>query len=233
MSLFNVFVYCGGKCASSTLCHTFTNNCLANIQVHTNKYYKHINNTENTIFDIIEASCKKYEAVYIIDSYRLPIERKISSFFQNIEFFLPNYNNLTIQELIEFFNDTLIYGIEEYHSINEVLEYFGLPLFTVFNFEKRYNMITQDNKIFIKILFKDIKKWDIILSEIFQKNIIMVNSNLTKDKEINGIYIQFKEQYKVPKKYITNFLVNDSEFKIYNTESQQKEYIEKWLEKSY
>ena len=233
MRLFNVFVYCGGKCGSTTLYSTFTNNGIDTIKIHNNQYYKDITNPTNNVFDLIELSCKKYETVYIIDCYRSPIERKISSFFQNINSFLPEYRNLTIQKLIEFFNDTLIYEIEEYHSINEVLEYFNVPLFTEFNFEKKYNRIAKDNKIFIKILFNNIENWDIILSEIFEKNIIMVNDNLTKYKEITDIYMKFKQEYKVPKNYINNFLVNDSEFKIYNTESQQKEYIEKWLEKSY
>ena len=113
------------------------------------------------------------------------------------------------------------------------MEHYHIPLFTHFDFEKGYNIVKQDNKIFIKLLFKDIQNWDKNLSEIFGKNIIMHNDNLTTNKNTNSLYEKFKKKYKVPKHYINNELVRDAEFKIYNTEKEQKEYIEKWLTRSY
>ena len=225
---YNVFVFCGGKCDSMTLHKTFEMNNYSSIHVHSNKEYQLTFKTKNTIFEIIDSSCKNLENVYIIDSYRTPIERKISSFFENIKIHLPNYKNLTINEIIDFFNLNLIDIIEEYHSIDAVFEYYNIPLFIEFNFEKRYNIIKKDNKIFIKILFKDIQNWNTILSEIFQKDIIMHNGNLTKNKPINNLYEEFKQNYKVPKTYIENILKNDINFKIYNTKKEQKEYIDKW-----
>ena len=228
-----IFVYCGGKCGSSTLQKTFINNNYNSIHVHSNSYYQNNLKNTDTIFDVIDNSCKKYNKVYMIDSYRTPIERKISSFFQNITIHLPNYNDLTIDNIIDFFNVNFIDHIEEYHSIDEVLQYYGMPLFTEFNFEQRYNIIEKDNKIFIKLLFKDIQKWNIILSKIFQKNIIMHSDNLTKDKSINNLYEEFQKKYKIPRSYIENILKNDNNFKIYNTKCEQEEYINRWLELSY
>jgi hypothetical protein len=231
--IYNIFVYCGGKCGSTTLNETFKKNNYSSLHVHSNEEYHRTYKTKNTIFNVIDLSCKNFENVYIIDSYRTPIERKISSFFENAWYYLPNYNDLTINQMIDFFNVNLIDTIEEYHSIDEVLKHYNFPLFTEFNFEKKYNITKKDNKIFIKLLFKDIHNWDIILSGIFQKDIIMHNENLTKDKPINDLYEEFKKNYKVPKTYIENILKNDIDFKIYNTEKEQEEYIAKWLELSY
>jgi hypothetical protein len=114
-----------------------------------------------------------------------------------------------------------------------VLEYYNLPLFDKFDFKKGYSIFKNDNKIFIKLLFKNINNWEEQLSEIFQKKIIIQNENLTKNKNINNLYEKFKKQYKVPKEYILNELINDNEFKIYNSEEEQKEYIELWMQKSY
>jgi hypothetical protein len=231
--IYNIFVYCGGKCGSTTLNETFRKNNYSSLHVHSNEHYQLSYKTRNTIFDVINSSSINFENIYIIDSYRTPIERKISSFFQNINSHLPNYNDLTINQMIAFFNVNLIDTIEKYHSIDEVLKYYNFPLFTKFNFEQKYNITKRDNKIFIKLLFKDIHNWDIILSKIFQKDIIMHNENLTKDKPINDLYEEFKKNYKVPKIYIENILKNDIDFKIYNTEKEQEEYIAKWLELSY
>ena len=94
--MFNIFVYCGGKCWSSTLHNTFMNNNFQSIHVHSNENYKTEYKTGKSIFDVIDLSCNNFDTVYIIDSYRTPIERKISSFFQNITIHIPDYMNYNI-----------------------------------------------------------------------------------------------------------------------------------------
>jgi hypothetical protein len=231
--MYNVFVFCGGKCGSTTLHETFKKNKYNSVHIHSNVDYQlHINNN-SSVFNEIDLSCKKYKKIYIIDSYRTPIERKISSFFQNIDKHLPNYNELSIEEMVNFFNNNLLYKLEEYHSINEVLKHYNIPLINKFNFDKKYIIVRQKNKIFIKLLFKNINEWDKILSEILKKEIVLHNNNLTENKKIYNLYNIFKENYKVPKKYITDILVNDTEFKIYNNVNDQEKYIESWLKKSY
>ena len=137
MSIYDIFVYCGGKCGSLTLHNTFLNNNYRTIHLHSNSYYKEVLNNKEDIYKIIDLSSKHKEKIYIIDSYRTPIERKISSFFQNIKLYLPNYKIISIEELIKFFNKNLLYNIEEYHSINEVLLHYNIPLWENFDFLKR------------------------------------------------------------------------------------------------
>lgn len=182
-------------------------------------------------FNIDDITLLKGDFTYIIDSYRLPIERKISSFFQNITSHLPNYTDFTVQELIDFFNKEYICPIEEYHSINAVLQYYNLPRL-VFDFEKGYTVINHGNIKIIKLLFTNIDHWDKQLSEIYEKPIIIVSDNLTVNKPIIHLYNELKKHYKVPMKYMEQ-LNNDIEFKTYNTEIEQKEYIDKWLKSCY
>ena len=82
---------------------------------------------------------------------------------------------------------------------------------------------------FIKLLFNDISNWDVILSEIFQKQITIYKYNLTENKDI---YNSFKTQYKLPREFIYTNLIYDEEFSIYNTLEEQEEYIKYWLSNS-
>jgi hypothetical protein len=230
---YNIFVYCGCKCGSMTLHKTFNENNYKSFHIHNNQYYKHVYNTSFDMFDLINASAKKYETIYLIDVYRTPIERKISRFFHNILDFLPHYTTMTLQELMDYFDKTFLYSIEEFHPINEVLSHYDMPLFTTFDFDKRYNLVKNNNKIFIKLLFKDIGEWTTILSDLFQKPITIYSDNLTENKPVKFLYKDFLKDYKVPNAYLEHMKVNDTEFKIYNTKKEQKAYLKNWKKKSY
>jgi len=233
--MYNVFVFCGGKCGGTTLSETFNKNDYKALHLHSFNCngFNNPNTDITNIYDILENSCKNYETVYIIDSYRTPIERKFSSFFEGINTHLPNYKNLPIKEIIDFFNENLLNKIEDYHPMNDILSYYNMTPFKEFNFETGYNLCKKNNILFIKILFKDINIWDTILSEILKKNLSIHPKNLTSSKEINNLYEEFKKNYKIPKIYIENELTKDSQFQIYNTKIQQDDYIKKWLKKSF
>jgi hypothetical protein len=193
----DILVYCGGKCGSSTLHTTFKNNGYKSYKIHNNCYFKELcdifkKDTDKTIFDVIDFNIKQRKNIYIIDSYRTPIERKISSFFQHIHEFISNYNNMKLEEIINIFNTKFLYESEEYHSIEEIIKHYGLDTFTDFDFKNKYNILKKDNIIFIKIRFNDISEWSDILSTIFGKNMKMYNNNLTNTKNINKLYNEFK-----------------------------------------
>ena len=61
----------------------------------------------------------------------------------------------------------------------------------------------------------------------------MHDSNLTENKNVYELYKEFKKMYIVPRTYIKYILMNDKEFKIYNTKEEQYNYIIKWLFKSF
>jgi hypothetical protein len=186
---------------------------------------------ELTIFDVIKYNMETKKRILIIDSYRSPIERKISAFFHHIESILPNYKEKNMQTIIDTFNSVL-HNIEEYQSIDEVFQYFNIPSFKTFDFQKKYCIKTHENITFVKIRFHEINEWSNILSTLFNTKITVRNHNLTEKKEINILYNDFKSVYKIPKTYLLNQLVKDVSFKIYNSKKEQAEYIEKWLLKS-
>lgn len=234
----DVLVYCGGKCGSSTLHTTFKQNALTSYKIHDNSYFKYVCNifkkdTNKTIFDVIDFNVKQGKTFYIFDSYRTPIERKISSFFQNIEHHIIDFHKKSIEEIISIFNEKMLYELEEYHSADEVMEHYGLAKFTEFDFKNKYNIAKKENLIFIKLRLNDIDEWSDILSTIFDKKIVIHNNNLTSDKPIKNFYNLFKEKYQVPQRYIYDFLINDNAFKMYNTKEEQRDYINKWFKKSY
>jgi hypothetical protein len=233
MKDYQVFVYCSGKCGSTTLYKTLGEK-FKTIHIHSNDdYIKNYPDNKNTIFDLIDYSKTTHETIYIIDAYRTPIERKISSFFHHIENKLPNFRDMNLTDLISWFNDNLLYKIENYHSINEIMNYYEIPLFQKFNFNRGYNMVKKDNIVFIKLLFKDIERWPSILTEIFKTNIPKLkNANLTENKHTAAKYNEFKQIYKTKRDYLQHLQTKDPEFIIYNTPQDINEYIQKWSKNS-
>lgn len=227
----NIFVYCGGKCGSTTLENTFKKNNYNVIRLHYNGEFKIVHKYDKNIFDILDNN-KKNKKLFIIDSYRTPIERKISSFFHNINVHVPNYNTLSIQQLIDIFNNKFLKSIEEYHSINEVMNYYKVPLFNTFNFNDKYISVEKDNIKYIKLRFADISEWNKILSKIFDKNIVIHPDNLTKNKNIYNLSNEFKKNYKIPKSYLEHIKNNDKEFNVFVSNDEKKKYFEDWGKKS-
>lgn len=230
---FEIFICCGGKCGGTTLANTFYENGYKTTHLHSTK---HLGNFKSNIdidnvFGCIDKS-RKENTIYIIDVYRTPVERKISCFFQKIKLILPNYQTMSVHELIKFFNEKILFSsVAEKHPINDFLIKYDAPLFKKFNFKRRYNIIKKKNIVFIKLLFSDIKDWDKILSEIFEKNITIYPTNLTEEKEINELYKLFKQEYHIPSSYL-NIIKNNKEFNIHHRPYEQKKYINMWEKKS-
>lgn len=222
----DVICLTGGKCGSTTLLHTFNKNGYKSVKIH-NVYDYKLQFGDDKFIDFIN-KCSSNKKLYLIDSYRTPMERKISSFFQHIERDVPDYKNKTCKELIDFFNTNYLARLEEYHSINPIMKEYGVELFDSFDFKKRYVIKEKGNLVFVKILFSDINEWGSILSSIFNKNIVLHSSNLSSKKDYYSIYNEFKNKYTTLKSYIDNILKNDREFKIFNTPEQQDMYIKKW-----
>ena len=219
----NVFIYCSGKSGGSCLTHSFKMNGFNVIHVHGNKCHGFYN--ENNIdFNIITTNeliehNSQYNKVYIIDSYRTPIERKISAFFQNIETYLENPRIEYTADIIKYFNEeNFIYRIEEYQSLNKPFKKVG----------DHYEYI-EKNKIYIKIRLCDSYKWETIFSKIFNQKIKIFPFNRTK----NEIYTKFLELYKVPKKYLELTLQNDKYFNFFMSKEEKESYIQKWEKKSF
>ena len=229
-TIYDVFILCGGKCGSSSLSTSFKKLGLKTLKVHGRLDYIE-QFKEDKLYECINNS-SKHKPVIIIDVYRTPIERKISSFFQNIHKDIPDWKSKSIDQLINEFNNKYFYILEEYHSINEAFENYNIPFFNEFNFKRKLNYLKKDNKLFIKLLYKDIKEWNKILTVFFNQPFIISNNNMSNKKEYYQTYQQFLSKYKVPKSYFDK-LEKDREFKIYNTKEDQETYLKYWKSRCY
>lgn len=232
-TLYNVFIFCGGKCGGSTLAHTLKQNGYSVCHLHsfTQKGLMNSDIDINNVYETIQQSCNTFEKVYFIDSYRTPIERKISGFFQNITLHTPTYKSLSVTELINIFNTNYLVTSENYHPMNKLLDYFKLPRIVSFDFSRNYTMIEDGNKVFVKLLFNDINNWGSRLTDIFNKKIAIIPINITKNRSNMGkIYVKFLEKYRVPLDFLDKIIL-DTEFTIYNSIEDQMLYLEKWVQK--
>ena len=87
IDIVDVISMTSGKCGSTTLKTTFLKNGYKSIKTHSIDDFK---KQYDGLIELINNS-SKYKKVYLIDVYRTPIERKISSFFQNIKNHIPDY----------------------------------------------------------------------------------------------------------------------------------------------
>jgi hypothetical protein len=199
---YDVIIYAGGKTGGSTLHNTFLHDwkfCRP-IHLHQNKFFKDaqlignkpFKQTDNpkSIFDLVK------EEAYFIDVYRNPIDRKISSYFQNLEhnrreFEVPN--NLTIDEEVDYFQMHIFHNIENYESMSEVMKHYRVN--DAMEYKGDYWIKRRDKFTFIKLKFDKISKWNQILSDIFGREIEIKNANLSSEKEYYPEYITFKKIY--------------------------------------
>jgi hypothetical protein len=228
MDNLDIIVLCGGKCGSSTLVKTFDNNGYKTIHTHN---IHSLNNKYKSYDEFI--NLQKKNDIYIFDSYRTPIERNISAFFQNIKFYIKKpINEINIDMLIYWYNKYFI-DCDNYHPLDGTT--FSIFNDYEFNFDKEYieNTVKFKNKNvhFIKLRFKSIETWDKILSEILGKTITVFSDNLSENKEYYELYKNFKLSYLVPIEYLNKIQKYDT-FIRYNNVLEKKQYVEQWLLKS-
>lgn len=97
-----ILIFCGGKCGGTTLSKTLDLNGYNILHKHgfncyglyRNKFRNEFEMNYNNNFEDYIKNFK--DDLIIIVSYRTPIERKISSFFQNISVNCPNYKSMEI-----------------------------------------------------------------------------------------------------------------------------------------
>ena len=221
-----------GKCGSHTLRKTIKQSGFKTIKVHQKLDFENIYGYDGLI-DLINRSSKN-KKLYIIDSYRTPIERKMSSFISRLPHHVPDYSERTVEELVDLCNEIVDSKRRDRlflkQAIDKIMIEYGVEPFDTFDFEKGYVIKEKDNLIFVKILFSDINKWGTILSEIFHKQIVLQSGNLTKNKEWSWLYDEFKSKYKISESDL-NTIAEDVNFKTFTPQAQREKYLKYWSEK--
>lgn len=169
-----VFVFCAGKCGSTTIEVMFRRLGFRTIKIH--NLYNWSCFTDLDFFEYLQCSLETYGKILIIDSFRTPIERKISSFFQNLDEHLSLSesksfgNRKNVHELIDIFNDHYLINLENYQSMNEIFARFPnrKRMFTTpcdCTFLKNCSISYYENE-----KNKDVDSSDVIRSDISLKN---------------------------------------------------------------
>jgi hypothetical protein len=99
-----------------------------------------------------------------------------------------------------------------------------------FDFNNKYTIQVINNIKFIKLRLCDANLWNIILSNIFKSDIVIIHDYKTEDKVIGELYNRFKLEYKIPSNYI-DMIKSDKYFNFYYNEVERNIYLNIWYTK--
>jgi hypothetical protein len=230
-----VFIYCPPKVGSTTLVSSIRLNACGKytvIHLHNEMMLVVLYGIRDIkVIDIINYNSSLGKNVYVIDIYRSPIEQMISSFFENIEIF---HFNAKVDEIQKYDINKLIRRFNNLFPHLQTLDYFR-NLYDVtspdnFDFNKKMICADKNGIKYFKIRLKDSSDWSNILKDIFGFTIYIINDYETRNKPINNVYNQFKEQYKIPINFM-DIVENDTNLMYYYNETERNEYLNFWRSK--
>ena len=233
-----IFIYCPPKVGSTSLVsyiRLFASNLFSVIHLHDELMLKVLTSIKDvSINEIINYNAQIGRKVYVIDVYRLPIERKISTFFEEISTLHFNnseaaINNYNVNRVVKRFNMIFPHIANGDHFMDKYDIKDELPV--NFDFKKKYILIEKNGIIYLKLRLQDSSEWGKILSEILKTKIIIKKDYETKDKILRDLFKKFNEEYKIPKSLLKE--INECKYlKYYCTELERKTYLNNWLKRS-
>jgi hypothetical protein len=231
-----VFVYSAPKVGSTSIVSSlrlFGIDKVNVIHIHDEEMLKvlaHI--TDVTINEIILFNKYLQKDVYVINIYRSPIERKISTYFEKIGSYHFNntdglVNNYNITKVINRFNNIFPWINVSDHFIDR----YNITIPQTFDHNNKHIMLVVNNIKYITLRLKDSNEWGRILTNIFGFHICTIKDYESSNKPINHLYNQFKTHYKIPINLL-NEILNDKYFNYYYSDIEKKNYYNEWLDKS-
>ena len=169
--------------------------------------------------------------IYVIDIYRSPIERKISTFFEKIGNYHfndtdQNVNRYNIDKIINRFNNIFPHiGLGD-HFIDK----YNINIPEKFDFEKKCLLLESNGIKYIKLRLKDSNLWNSILSTIFSMNICIVKDYQSNNKPIKDIYNTFNSSYKIPINLL-NDIMKCKYLNYYYSPEELELYYNQWYTK--
>jgi hypothetical protein len=239
-----VFVYTPQKVGSTSL--------VTSLRLCANEYYYvcHIHDESKmgipldlqqkyniTVRDLIEYNRDLGRAVYVIDIYRSPIERKMSFFFENLAWLHFNVDesklkNYSIDRITTRFNSVFPYIANEDYYYAKYFEGCEEKPQPIFDFEKKYLKTVMNGVTYIKLRLMDSEKyWPNILTELLGVEINICKDYETRGKEIGELYSKFASMYKIPLNHLSSIESSESE-RYYKNEEERMEYINNWKMRS-
>ena len=232
-----VFVYSAPKVGSTSIVSSlrvFGIDKVNVIHIHDEEMLKvlaHI--TDVTINEIILFNKYLKKEVYVINIYRSPIERKISTFFEKIGCYHFNntdglVNHYNITKVINRFNNIFPWIDVSDHFIDR----YNITIPQTFDHNNKHIMLVHNNIKYITLRLKDSNEWGRILTNIFGFHICTIKDYESSNKPINHIYNQFKTHYKIPINLLINNVSNDKYLNYYYSDTEKQNYYNEWFNKS-
>lgn len=207
------------------------------LHVHNDESLKLLTGKKIKITELIKKWSEEGKKIYVMDVYRSPIERKMSCYFEWMEYHWnkkeEEIKKIDMEKLKIRFNDLFRYlGEEDYLKEKYELEECDIP--SKFSHDKKYIHIKKGNIEYIKLRLKDWNIWWSILSEILGRRIVTIKDHETSEKmNINSVYERFKKEYKIPVNYLEEIKASES-LNYYYTKEEVVEYINSWeVEEAY
>ena len=231
-----VFVYSAPKVGSTSIVSSlrlFGIDKLSVIHIHDEEMLKVLANiTDITVNEIILFNKYLKKDIYVINVYRSPIERKISTFFEKIGSY--HFNN--IEELVNNYNITKV--INRFNNIfnwisigDHFIDRYNIKIPESFDYINKYTIVNENDISYITLRLKDSNNWGRILTNIFGFDIHIIKDYETSNKPIKKLYEEFKLYYKIPINLLNN-VFNDKYLKYYYSNNEKQNYYDEWLNKS-
>jgi hypothetical protein len=231
-----IFVYCPPKVGSTTLVSSLrlsASDKLTILHLHNEIMLKVLYNiTDVTINEIIQYNKQLGKKIYVIDIFRTPIEHKMSSLFENIDTFhfnttVDDLKTYDIKKIITRFNNLFPHLAPSDHFKDK----YDIVVPENFDFEKKYILVEKNDIRYIKLRLKDSNHWRDILRSILHTDIFLVNDYETDSKSVKDVYLNFKDNYKIPNNLLEN-IKNSVSLSYYLNDEERNEYIQNWQNKS-
>ena len=140
-----IFIYCPPKVGSTSLVSSlrlFACEKYTVLHIHNEEMLKKLYDIDVSINDLIQYNSSLGKNIYVIDIYRVPIEQKISVFFEKLE--KIHFNNVVekietypIEKLIHRFNMIMPHLVNHDYYQNQ----YGISYPQTFDFEKIFNIL--------------------------------------------------------------------------------------------
>lgn len=230
-----IFVYSAPKVGSTSVVSSFRIFGIEKIDVihiHDEEMLRVLANIKDiTINEIILFNKYLGKDVYVINVYRSPIERKISTFFEKIGCYHFNIednqvNNYNITRVINRFNNIFPWIGNGDHFI----EKYDIKIPDKFDFVNKYLLVIENNIKYITLRLKDSNEWGRILTNIFGFNICTIKDYESSNKPIRDLYSSFKIHYRIPINLL-NEIKNDKYLNYYYSQDEVNNYYNEWFVK--
>lgn len=231
-----LFVYSAPKVGSTSIVSSFRLFALDKIDIihiHDEEMLNVLTKIKDiTINELILFNSYLGKEVYVLNIYRSPIERKISTFFEKIGSHHFNaedseVNRYNVAKVIERFNNIFPWiGVGDHFIDNYCI---SVP--ECFDFEKKYLLVVQNNVKYISLRLKDSNNWGDILTNIFGFTIKTIKDYESTKKAIKDLYISFKNEYKIPINLLED-VMQDKYLNYYYSPDELAEYYNTWFQKS-